>query len=55
MLEMWMRHKGLGTCARQLLNEIITDRATAILLHRLNLELPTAPKFLQNVVEKNGL
>jgi transposase len=83
-LEMWMRLKGLGTCARQLLNEIATihsmdvilpvrpdghelprelrlrvvarpDRATAMLLHMLNLELPSAPKFVQNVVEKNGL
>jgi transposase len=83
-LEMWMRHKGLGTCARQLLKEIATihsmdvilparpspsepvrelrlrvvarpDRATAELLHRLGLELPSAPKFVQNVVEKNGL
>lgn len=31
------------------------DHATAILLHRLNLELPNAPKFAQNVAEKNAL
>lgn len=83
-LEMWMRCKGLGTCARQFLKEIATirsmdvilpsrpspsepvrelclrvvsrpDRATAELLHRLGLELPSVPKFVQNVVEKNGL
>lgn len=83
-LEMWMRGKGLGNCARQLLKEVATirsldvvlpmrpgpdqqpretrlrvvarpDRPTAELLHRLGLELPTAPKFIQNVVEKNGL
>lgn len=30
------------------------DRAVAELLVRLGLELPTAPKLMQNVVEKNG-
>src|SRR6185437_2160658 len=83
-LEMWMRGKGLGNCARQLLKEVATvrsldvvlparapgaqqpcelrlrivarpDRPVAELLHRLGLELPTAPKFVQNVVQKNGL
>jgi len=83
-LEMWMRGKGLGTCARQLLKEVATvrsmdvvlpvrepdatqpsplrlrivarpDRPVAELLHRLGLELPNAPKFVQNVVQKNGL
>jgi transposase len=83
-LEMWMRGKGLGNCARQLLKEAATvrsmdvvlpvrelstetthelrlrvvarpDRPVAELLHRLGLELPTAPKTVQNVVEKTSL
>lgn len=83
-LEMWMRGKGLGNCARQLIKEVSTvrsmdvvlpvreletqrvrelrlrvvarpDRPVAELLHRLGLELPQAPKLIQNVVEKNGL
>jgi transposase len=83
-LEMWMRGKGLGDCARQLLKEVATvrsmdvvlpvrapgadqpsewrlrvvarpDRPVAELLHRLGLELPNAPKFVQNVVQKNDL
>lgn len=83
-LEMWMRGKGLGDCARQLLKEVATvhsmdvvlpvreptgdatrelrlrvvarpDRPVAELLHRLGLDLPKAPKIVQNVVEKNGL
>jgi len=29
------------------------DRPVAELLHRLGLHLPTAPKYVQNVVEKN--
>jgi hypothetical protein len=29
------------------------DRPVAELLHRLGLDLPTAPKVVQNVVEKN--
>ena len=82
-LEMWMRGKGLGDCARQLIKEIATvrsmdvvlpvregeaettrklrlrvvarpDRPVAELLHRLGLELPSAPKIVQNVVEKNA-
>lgn len=84
VLEQWMRGKGLGNCARQLLKEVSTvrsmdvvlpvketasqetrelrlrvvarpDRAVAELLVRLGLELPSAPKAVQNVVEKNGL
>jgi transposase len=83
-LEMWMRGKGLGNCARQLLKEVATvrsldvvlpvreptseatcelrlrvvarpDRPVAELLHRLGLELPTAPKTVQNVVDKTSL
>jgi len=82
-LEMWMRGKGLGNCARQLIKEVATvrsmdvvlpvkearsqntrevrlrvvarpDRPVAELLVRLGLELPSAPKAVQNVVEKNG-
>jgi len=83
-LEMWMRGKGLGNCARQLIKEVATvrsmdvvlpvketqsqqtrevrlrvvarpDRPVAELLVRLGLDLPTAPKVMQYVVEKNGL
>ena len=83
-LEMWMRGKGLGNCARQLIQEFATvrsldvvlpvketqsqqtrefrlrvvarpDRPVAELLVRLGLDLPTAPKVMQNVVEKNRL
>ena len=83
-LEMWMRGKGLGNCARQLLEEVATvrsldvvlpvkeiesdqprevrlrvvarpDRPVAELLVRLGLDLPSAPKLVQNVVEKNGV
>jgi len=81
-LEMWMRGKGLGNCARQLLKEVATvrsldvilpvketegsvrdlrlrvvsrpDRPVAELLVRLGVELPQAPKIVENVVEKNG-
>ncbi len=82
-LEMWMRGKGLGSCARQLIKEIATirsmevvlpvrdqqdqaprplrlrvvarpDRPVAELLVRLGLELPTAPKIVQNVVDKKA-
>lgn len=82
-LEMWMRGKGLGNCARQLIKEVATvrsmdvvlpvreaaaetarelrlrvvarpDRPVAELLHRLGLELPSAPKIVQIVVEKNA-
>ena len=81
-LELWMRGKGLGTCARQLIKEVATvrsmdvvlpvkehlaqttrevrlrvvarpDQPVAELLIRLGLDLPTAPKAVQNVVEKN--
>lgn len=83
-LEMWMRGKGLGNCARQLLKEVATiksmdvvlpvrqpstdtarelrlrvvarpDPPVAQLLHHLGLELPSVPKIMQNVVEKNAL
>jgi transposase len=83
-LEMWMRGKSLGNCARQLVKEVATvrsmdvvlpvkeessqqtrelrlrvvarpDRPVAELLARLGLELPCAPRILQNVVEKNGV
>jgi transposase len=82
-LESWMRSKGLGNCARQLLKEVATirsmdvvlpvietqtqqkremrlrvvarpDRLVAELLAHLGLELPSAPKLVQNVVEKKG-
>ena len=81
-LEQWMRGKGLGNCARQLVKEVATvrsmdvvlpvreeptapvrplrlrvvarpDRSVAELLVRLGLDLPGAPKLVQNVVEKN--
>lgn len=81
-LEMWMRGKGLGDCARQLIKEVATvrsmdvvlpvrvegedratdlrlrvvarpDRMVAELLHRLGLDLPSAPKIVRNVVPKN--
>ena len=80
--QMWMRGKGLGDCARQLIKEVSTvrsrdvvlpvrvagedratdlrlrvvarpDRMVAELLHRLGLDLPSAPKIVQNVVPKN--
>jgi len=83
-LELWMRGKGLGDSARQLLKEVETvhsmdvvlpireeetqqtrevrlrvvtrpDRPTAELLARLGLDLPSAPKLVQNVVEKTWL
>jgi transposase len=83
-LEQWMRGKGLGNCARQLVKEVATvrsldvvlpvkenereqtrevrlrvvarpDRPVAELLVRLGLDLPSAPKLVQNVVEKNGV
>lgn len=81
-LEMWMRGKTLGNCARQLIKEVATircmdvvlpvketdsqqtrdlrlrvvarpDRPVAELLVRLGLDLPSAPKIVRNVVEKN--
>ena len=82
-LENWMKCRGLGTCARQLIEEVATvrrvdvvlpmrttaqepprevrlrvvsrpDPRAAELLTRLGLELPTAPRRIENVVEKNG-
>jgi transposase len=82
-LEQWMRGKGLGNCARQLMKAVATvrsmdvvlpvreepgvelrelrlrvvarpDRPVAEWLVRLGLDLPGAPKLVQNVVEKNG-
>ncbi len=84
VLEQWMRGKGLGNCARQLLKEVSTVRSldvvlpirpsandpvreirlrivsrpdppVAELLARLGLDLPNAPKIVQNVVDKNGI
>jgi hypothetical protein len=81
-LEMWMHGKGLGDCARRLVEEVATvrsmdvvlpvkedesqqahevrlrvvgrpDRPVAERLVRLGLDLPSAPKLMQNVVEKN--
>lgn len=76
-LEMWLQAKGLGNCARQVLQEIDTirsmdvvlqvkdkadvrlrlvakpDKLAAELLARMQLRLPTRPKQVQNVVEKN--
>ncbi len=83
-LELWMRGKGLGDCARELIKQVATvrsmdvvlpvketesqqthelrlrvvarpDRPVAELLVRLGLDLPSAPKIVQNVVEKNRL
>ena len=82
-LENWMRCRGLGTCARQLIEEVATVRRVDVvlpmraqtqesstevrlrvvtrpepraaeLLSRLGLELPTAPRRIENVVAKNG-
>jgi transposase len=77
-LEMWLKAKGLGDCARQLLKEVDgihsmdlvlpvknsievrlrlvakPDKLAADLLARMQLKLPTRPKKVQNVVEKNG-
>ena len=82
-LENWMKCRGLGTCARQLIGEVATvrrvdvvlpmraqaqesstevrlrvvtrpDPRAAELLSRLGLELPTAPRRIENVVAKNG-
>ena len=76
-LEMWLHAKGLGDCARQVLEQMSTihsldvvlpvkdqtavrlrvvakpPKLTADLLERLELRLPTRPKVIQNVVEKN--
>jgi transposase len=76
-LEQWMRAKGLGDCARQLLLELDElrsmdvmlptrpsgeirlrvvarpEKPLAQLLAHLGLELPNAPKILENVVPKS--
>ena len=76
-LEMWLQAKGLGDCARQVLQELDTihsmdvilpvqdkaevrlrlvakpEKLAADLLARMQLRLPTRPKQVQNVVEKN--
>ena len=75
-LEQWMRAKGLGDCARQLLLELDElrsmdvilptaeagpvrlrvvakpEKTLAQLLAHLGLELPRAPKIVENVVQK---
>jgi transposase len=83
-LEMWMKSKALGDCARQLVKEVATlrsmdvilpvrnsepsmgttelrlrvvarpERKLAELLQHLGLELPQAPRIVENVVEKNS-
>ena len=76
-LELWLRAKGLGDSARQVIRELetihsmdvvlpIKDRAAtrlrivgkpeklaSDLLSRLGLKLPSRPKVIENVVEKN--
>ena len=76
-LEMWLRSKGLGDCARQVLEQMATihsmdvvlpikgntnlrlrlvakpEKLTADLIARMQLKLPSRPKTIQNVVEKN--
>jgi len=76
-LEMWLRSKGLGDCARQVLEQMATihsmdvvlpikgntnlrlrlvakpEKLTADLIARMQLRLPSRPKTIQNVVEKN--
>ena len=75
-LEQWMRAKGMGDCARQLLLELDElrsmdvilptaeagpvrlrvvakpEKPLAQLLAHLDLELPSAPKIVENVVQK---
>jgi hypothetical protein len=75
-LEGWLRSKGLGDCARQLLVELDQlrsldvvlptaetgevrlrvvgrpEKALAVLLVQMGLELPQGPKILENVVQK---
>lgn len=77
-LEAWLQVKGLGDCARQVLEQMATihsmdvvlpvkdktevrlrlvakpDKLTVDLLSQMQLSLPTRPKTIQNVVEKNG-
>lgn len=76
-LELWLNHKGLGDCGRQVIQQMSTlhsmdvvlpvkdrpevrlrlvakpDELTANLLTRMQLKLPTRPKRIENVVEKN--
>ncbi|MBN1675267.1 MAG: IS1634 family transposase [Kiritimatiellae bacterium] len=78
-LEMWLQAKGLGDCARQLLEQMATihsmdvvlpvrdkpevrlrlvakpEELAAELLTRLQIALPTRPRTIQNVVEKNAV
>lgn len=82
-LENWMKCRGLGSCARQLIEEVANirrvdvvlpvrapgermltevrlrvvtrpDQRAANLLDRLGLQLPTAPRRIENVVAKTG-
>jgi hypothetical protein len=45
-----------GETTRELRLRVVArpDRPVAELLHRLGLDLPSAPKIVQNVVEKNA-
>jgi len=76
-LEMWLKGKGLGTCARQVLLEmdkirsmdvvlpvknsvearlrIVSkpDKLASVLLQKMKLKMPSRPKIIENVVEKN--
>ena len=76
-LELWLQSKGLGDCARQVLEQMGTihsmdvvlpvkadtqvrlrlvakpEKLAADLLARMQLRLPSRPKMIQNVVEKN--
>jgi transposase len=77
-LEMWLKAKGLGDCARQVLRQMATihsmdvvlpvrnrgqvrlrlvakpEKLTAELLAHMQLVLPSRPKAVQNVVDKNA-
>jgi transposase len=77
-LEMWLKAKGLGDCARQVLQQMATihsmdvvlpvrnrgqvklrlvarpEKLVAELLAHMDLTLPTRPKTIQNVVDKNA-
>jgi hypothetical protein len=77
-LQMWLKGKGLGDCARQVIEQMATihsmdvvlpvknggqvrlrlvakpEALTAELLARMDLNLPTRPKTVQNVVDKNA-
>jgi transposase len=76
-LEMWLGSKGLGDCARQVLEQMATihsmdvvlpvkgdttvrlrlaakpESLTADILAHMDLKIPTRPKTIHNVVEKN--